>query len=459
MTRFATALKDCAKGNRLRLPKEDSHRSKVLQTINSSLLLSSGSENAGHIDFDLNKISDQVSTAIATRTTDRLKLKDLRLFALTIWDPQISNGDNHPLLTSYLEVLNQRRPESAVRTLAREYLSAWPYGTSAWKSVSEFLQRYEPRRAAGFLALAQNNELFSGVAPVARIASACLADATNIFSVLENHGLQADLQSGKFAQAVFKKICDDCSQSGTTIAIEAVIEMSLTADKEEAFAEARAGFAKALLRPWGKYSLPDDLKIKIQSHLVQTLGDPRFGQSKWYGVDDRDIAVIRRWLAGEAIEKFLTIVDKTAEGHMWRFRRAFWQAYFDREIITEAWVVFGAQALRIAKRNKDSFTSDDLFSYGELNRAMADQSVLLLRIGEHTIAEWSHNGKVWIWRAGEKGAPALYQSEYYSDECRGAKFGKSHVSAANGKWQDEVAEEIFNITGLKVSRKNYMPKK
>ena len=71
---------------------------------------------------------------------------------------------------------------------------------------------------------------------------------------------------------------------------------------------------------------------------------------------------------------------------------------------------------------------------------------LLMRIGNLTIAEWSHNGSLRIWHAGNADAPELYQADYSAWELReGSDWDKRHL----GNWMAEAIEQVHRLTGVR----------
>jgi hypothetical protein len=174
-------------------------------------------------------------------------------------------------------------------------------------------------------------------------------------------------------------------------------------------------------------------------------------------IEDEAVAVLRKWLTGVALEQFFEVVDQVALERMWRFRRAFWLAYYNADVINDAWVLFGPYARSYAQR---AFGKTQ--SYGSLERGyqvQSDHSVLLMRIGKLTVADWSHNGKCHIWLDGNAAAPKLYLPRYgRSDVVHSSdNEGQVHHGSDHGTWQRQVASYIRQYTGISLPEKSYIP--
>jgi hypothetical protein len=93
--------------------------------------------------------------------------------------------------------------------------------------------------------------------------------------------------------------------------------------------------------------------------------------------------------------------------------------------------------------------------FGELKGASSKQSVLLMRIGNLIIAEWSHSGKCRIWNIDDPTyshtqPPLNIQNRsYHASELRAAcNAEESHFSSANWLWQSHVARHIKRMANI-----------
>jgi hypothetical protein len=128
--------------------------------------------------------------------------------------------------------------------------------------------------------------------------------------------------------------------------------------------------------------------------------------------------------------------------------------------VADAEVLFGPNALNYART---TFGTEQSFGMLDRRRIDTDHSVLLLRIDKLTIVDWSHDGKCYIWRDGNRRAPVLWPNPpkqlYTRDELRmgSDNDGVSHMASQNGSWQARIAEYIRRHTGINASAREYMP--
>ena len=88
-----------------------------------------------------------------------------------------------------------------------------------------------------------------------------------------------------------------------------------------------------------------------------------------------------------------------------------------------------------------------------------DHSVLLLKLGDLTIAEFSHNGRVWIWPPKDaKQAPRMYRSTYSVPDVTGAEIDFVHAGSETFRWQTNVADAIRRYTNIKPFPGDWKPK-
>lgn len=210
--------------------------------------------------------------------------------------------------------------------------------------------------------------------------------------------------------------------------------------------------AHSVLRPHLRRGIGPSQREQIQRVVVRYLKDPRFDRGLWQRVEPDCVALLKRWMVGETLDGFFRLIAKDALEHHWRFRQAFWGAYFKKGMIHDAWVILGEDARRAARRVwADIPQHASLMGAGD-----ASQSVLLLRIGTLTIAEWSHNGRCRVWRDGVKGAPKFHRAEYDRAELKGrADFEISHMGSTAYSWQLKLADYIRRETQCDVRQTEY----
>jgi hypothetical protein len=288
------------------------------------------------------------------------------------------------------------------------------------------------------------------------------SDSNNPRGELEKVGLSGQLLvSGLSAHVFLSALKTIAKRLGTEPKLEEVdraIAWIRNKNGGMHFTAHRAALADTLLLPWTQQEPNQGIRHKIQSFLIDNLGDPRIDGGLWIGTNDAGRDVLIRWLAQATLEQFLKVVDRVAEKHQWDYRRAFWSAYIERGLVGNAWVAFGTAGAQVAKRIADD-TSDSLMSrFATLGGASADQAVLLLRIGDLVVADWSHNGRLRIWRRGNFRAPQLSLKSYLATDLRtDSDFDAVHLPADG--WQNRTEAYIRRHTGIRLTEAEYMPRR
>jgi hypothetical protein len=165
-----------------------------------------------------------------------------------------------------------------------------------------------------------------------------------------------------------------------------------------------------------------------------------------------------RWLAKASLEQFLRVVDHTVRiaRHQWPHRRGFWGAYIARGYVTDAWVVFGRDGQAYAERLARETQDKGMAEFGCLTGANADQSVLLLRIGDLVVADWSHNGTLRIWHRESERAPKFYDPRYEARALRGScDFDTPHDAYLH--WQQRARDYIRRETNIQMQLSEFIP--
>ncbi|MDC0572934.1 EH signature domain-containing protein [Luminiphilus sp.] len=172
-------------------------------------------------------------------------------------------------------------------------------------------------------------------------------------------------------------------------------------------------------------ALPPDSSLvgECADIINQTFGDPRLNEARYPEVSAflggesvrRDcIATVRRWNVFKSINVFFEIIEETTtgDGHSHQFpkRKDFWLSYFQQNAVSEAWVLLGKKASAYMRRLKQEGDTDIAsLQHGKLIGGSNEQSVLIMRVGDVTVVEWSHDGACRVWSSTDRRAPNLYQ--------------------------------------------------
>ena len=298
--------------------------------------------------------------------------------------------------------------------------------------------------------------LFDAVDGPASLASVVLSGTEPVAMVLEAAGFADEARAvSSYLRAVQSEILArmPVTLRGSLANTQAERACQfLTTGKRFRFDDCRAAVAIALCQPWNDGGRQPDTELQqaVKDFLVERIGNPQLRAGRWVGAE-QEAALIRRWLARASLQVFFGLIKDYALDAHWTYREAFWSACLQRGVIDDAWLALGANVHASARARQGLGTAFGRLEGGDVS---ADQSVLLLRIGPLTIVEWSHNGKLRAWTAGQ--GPRLGRTSYTRsdlikpclrfppDPTRGWQHendtaGLTHAGSATGVWQRRAA--------------------
>jgi len=322
--------------------------------------------------------------------------------------------------------------------------SSWP-----WREADLW-----PQRVAIF-------NLFDPVDAPRRLAAAVLGSDATPRALLDQAGLNSDgRRRGGLAETSFKAACALTSKKLGRAAIPfqaRVLAWAQDGGGTLAFPRVWPEFVSSLFKPWRGEDPPAAHRNALIEAAVAYGGDPRIGE-RWKSVSDEDAyEVVVRWLTKASVEQFFDIVSETMidRPDMWEQRRRFWTQYLKANVISAAWVAFGTDGADRAKRVARTSGDRGFSMFGRLsggNGRTSQHAALIMRIGDLTVVEWSHNGKCYIWRTSELGAPKLFLrndanwADYEPSELMYAPLDVTH----NIGWQSRIAAILRDQAGVRL---------
>jgi hypothetical protein len=202
----------------------------------------------------------------------------------------------------------------------------------------------------------------------------------------------------------------------------------------------------------------------IVSVLVVKFGDPRL--VSWPGLtgvngekrSERCISIVRRWLSIEYLDLFIKIIEDTAEDRQFKPRKSFWLKYFEAGVVSDVTLVLASDAGSIARRMRAELDNGEYMQWAALNNSLPNQSVLLMRVGDLIIAEWSHSGAMRFWNARAQNAPRFHERDYLGSALRngsikikvGNEYRESIIHHENGQWMKWAEQAITYHTGISI---------
>ncbi|WP_334356952.1 MULTISPECIES: EH signature domain-containing protein [unclassified Bradyrhizobium] len=394
-----------------------------------------------------------------------LSLRDMRLSGSCLFDGDPRLADNAKFLDLYLGALRSIKSRISIRRLINTYCVHFDERHPGIHQIGAFLREMIATIPAseGWPWVERHRQygLFSPLQASARLCEATM-DSQDPRKELELAGLTGPLSSGGLASSAFLRalaITERRLASNPSLQeVARIIRWAKGDSSSLHYSAHRGAIANALLTPWEGGDPEPSIKEAIQSFLIEGLSDPRIDRGAWLGVNQAARDIIIRWLAQATLEQFLKVVDRVAERHQWDFRRSFWSAYIERGYVANAWVAFGSNGAHVARKISET-TADPLMKrFATLAGAGPDQAVLLLSIGELIVADWSHNGRLRIWKRGNGAAPQFNAPSYIAVELRkDSDFDIVH-NPPDG-WQGKAEGYIRRHTGIRLAEHEYLPRR
>lgn len=370
-------------------------------------------------------------------------------------------GDDPDFSKAFAHQLKGRAYRSA-RTMAFVILRDYPEPEGRRQQWSAFtLQALHENRSAAvsrrWLELQSRFHLLDSTGPHTVAAGVVRSKSPEAY-LREEVGLEGELRLGGFMRAVLLERLELlrvalAKDKATTDEVETVVALLVDHEtKQLVFRDLRNFMAECLLEPFEDEDPTEDIRASIRALLLRYLKDPRIQPGEWAPVSATARAVMMRWLTARDLQLFFDLIDRTALDHMWRYRRAFWEAYLRHGHIDAAWVILDdAAGSEAVPRMRELMGAS-----GRFERGGAGRSALLLKIQDVVVAEWSHNGKCRIWWAHDRDAPAMNKLRYMSqDLMSAAEYEITHSASANYSWQEKLATAIEDMTNIEMPFEEY----
>lgn len=429
---------------------------------------------------DLDSLHRRVRTAWQSgRGIEDLSFLDLRRLPWVLCYPPERNpngarldatpwlAENRRLLQEYGDWLSKGSRTRAVRTLLHVFLRDYPIKLDSFRCLRSILKRVIfSRRQSSLADWALRCRKYGLVKEGGSkfFADRTIAGETPVNDLLRAAGFVGPLERSAFIRdgllgyLAAAEVVANLVQAHETRRLGRLLEL-LECERRLRFAEpsTRKVIAESLLSPMVAGAPPPAVKTELQRFFLRYFGDPRLssGRQNWSVAREDVRRVVIRWLNEQSIKQFFRVVEETALDKHWRYRKDFWKNCFDDDLVDEVWFVLGSGArrhLRLLKRDGNAEKTT-----ATLTGSTYGQSVLLLRMtGGVTIAEWSHNGACRMWLRGNPAAPSMYKPAYTRhDVVRGADHRQVHGGSEVGRWQNAIADWLYENTGLQIDRSDF----
>ena len=383
-------------------------------------------------------------------------LRELRLLAWALWI-RVDGGcvaANPSLLAQYLQTIAALKKRSHFRALASSYLWNFAPNGPGISAVARTLRTLLEIAPPKWRERHQRWDIFAGPGAVQMVARHFMnagSDEQAIAEAAKRIGFEKMLVQGGMSKAAFCAALQGYASAPNLKSLDQLTVWRKFAAKEEKFCN--SDYAEGLLLPWVGNAPSEDIKSETLLAL-RDYKNPRVHPANWASVNDKARQVMHRWLVGVSIEQFFDVIDRTSPGpgrHMWPARRKFWLAYHNRGNLLDARAIFGKNGLNYLYGSRD-------VDYAKLGGALSNQAVLLMQIGDLTIADWNLSGRCRIWNRGNKSSPRFDQSFYSADELRedsDAEDGGIRHDP-QGRWREKVVSHIKGQAGIDIPRSEYL---
>jgi hypothetical protein len=394
-----------------------------------------------------------------------LTRQEARDAAWCLWETTPSLASSSLIVASIIKATEVSRRRQPFRALASSYMTSYAPDLPALETISALLARLAGGMGVPWAPLQNDINLFHSMEGPQNLARKAVERRMSPTEVLTSYGLGAVSAQSGFAKHCIAQALQRMRDGGEPrhdARLQWITSFALRNERDLLFQEHGPLVADALLLPFGSDTPEERVTDKFLTLLLRLFGDPRVHPVKWRRMESA-AAIVRRWLTKQSLRQFFEVVDQVALDRMWKYRRAFWGAVYDQELILDAWVVFGPLGATAARR-----TFGKEISFATFDGGIADKghAVLLLRIGRGVVAEWSHNGRCVIWTdAGSPGAPNLHEKIYDAGSLKAGNRSNSNLSdsiyavthggADSYAWQSKVAAKIHQMTGVRISQNQY----
>ncbi|MEN3792181.1 EH signature domain-containing protein [Fulvimarina sp. MAC3] len=390
----------------------------------------------------------------------RTQLRDV---AWCLWGLKAKIASSDSALREFLAQLERIGARSSTRALALAYLYKYHPDADGIEDVAATLKRVAEIAREPFPRLAREWAMFDGREGSRRLAQLAIDRRRAPSALMTDEKFSASISQGNFA----KTATFDALQALSSMRVEDpeerldfVKDLAINPEGQLYFSEFAAVVANALLLPFRDHQPDEAVCDRYLDVLIGLFRDPRTNSGQWAAMPEA-AEIARGWLTRQALRQFLDVVDAVAPDEMWSYRRTFWEAVYDKKLISGAWVVLDPQGQAEARRRFGGKVRFGRFEKG--GGIQTGHSVLLLKIGSETCAEWSHSGACRFWaNASAHGVPSLYRSLYAAEELRGNRGADPVLEVRHyphhgpGAWQHKVARRIFSATGTAMQASEYL---
>ncbi len=416
--------------------------------------------------LELETVFQQLMSYVSVGNFDKISKKLWKRSTWVFWYGEKNIITDQKFFSELKKYIDTNSPSSLIRSLVSIYIREYRKHPNDVKKISELITQEllsEAKSLAHWQNLHRNYDFFDHD-----------KSSKNLSKLLENHnsvndffielgfnneqksiGLIEDIYLN-FLKTFSKKLekNEDCQKH-----FRKFIDFSLNGQSLR-FPQHKTQIIESLLLPWVNKKPEEDLKNKIITFLIDEFDDLRIKPQNWIGVAAEAKAIFKKWLSGATLKQFFEIISdsKGIEGEKWEYRRAFWMAYYDSDLIDDAWVIFDKKYYNDAKNKLD-----ENIRFGTVS-TVKNRASLIIKIGSFIFSEWSDEGKCRAWNENDRRAPTLYKETYSESELKQisltikngyAQDGIRHWGSEIYGWQGDVSNFIYENIGISMPSFKY----
>lgn len=413
-------------------------------------------------DPDIGELQNRIASLASAGELGSLNRRELRLGCQAILNPPNPPAGNEEAISGILELVERNRRRAAFFAIIDAYLDGFSSDdetvVSLARKLAKITARWPWRETDHWPEKLHEYALLDPNKAPQLLAKRVLAGEMRPRDVFKAAGLDTPgRRFGGLVEAAFRSACHIVMGLHGQKAVDGqrtLIEWASDDSGKFAYQRSWPEFVEASLLPW-EVAEPSEAH---KSELIAMLerfgeGDPRTKPARWRTVMDRApgaYAVLMRWLTRASVLQFLDIVDRLMPDReaklMWAYRRAFWMSYLlgdgSAPSIDAAWVAFGDEGARLALRSARESDDRSFAAFGRQFDKSGQHAALILKMGDLTIVDWSHNAKYQVWKRHDENAPELFRPSYAAGSLYCAPVQETHASPSSFYWQKRLAQII-----------------
>jgi hypothetical protein len=408
-------------------------------------------------DDALAALRRELQTMCANAGAGALPPRLLRQAPLVFWHGKPQAAEFPGLLERFLGIAatRERWLRSLIEAWLRDFDAEKTVLPQTGHAIAALLPRSPDPRLRVWHDAHERYRLFDATEGPRRVARALLHGPDSVEQVLTRTGMDDTFRAGgAFFRATIRAMLADLpdalrgpTATATWERAAGLLEVGrmTVGGRGLRFGDLAGEIAQKCTLPWqpGEGREPAHAPRKqIESFLLRNLGDPRIEPRRWITAGEDATRLMRRWLSEASLEAFLALIRQNNDDKQWHFREAFWRACWRKMPTAEVWVVLGPRLASRAGAVRDLHES-----FGKLP---VDQAVLLMKLGDLVLSEWSNVGPVRAWDINDRHCTASITTQFTNFKQAASTFPIIRHAAAvrrmAGGYVISMAKRVFGNT-------------